>query len=270
MRKLLFLVVVVISCEQLTDDPELHVINDTFLELVGTENYTVPIPPAPYFPIHPDSLGIEKEDWLDESFEINEEIRISDLTEDTTQSKVNSSTYEDLILEYETFDWAQYEMEFKKWELLLKNPQIDNRNLIFIVDDSLISYENNNLLKLSLSEYELSVEGFKSNFGLSSEWRTLATALTNSQQLQSPLNNALLTNTGKYEVRYSKSFEPTDDDRIVAYLTLSRVVFNSDSTKACFYFGYHCGGECGTGELVFAELTDKKWKVVAKRQLWVS
>ena len=78
-----------------------------------------------------------------------------------------------------------------------------------------------------------------------------------------------LTNVGEYHLR-PVDYEQTKQDRIVATLTFSRVVFNEDRTKACYYYKEYCGPLCGYGYLVFAERTAGSWKLKAKHQLWIS
>ena len=78
-----------------------------------------------------------------------------------------------------------------------------------------------------------------------------------------------LTNVGDYQLQ-PMDFEPTEEDRVVAALKFSRVVFNKDKTKACYYYEEYCGRLCGYGYFVFVERSGGTWKLKAKHQLWIS
>ena len=57
---LLFIAIILTSCTS-QKALELEVINSTFIDMVGTYYYNEPAPPAPYRPIHPDSIYNEIE-----------------------------------------------------------------------------------------------------------------------------------------------------------------------------------------------------------------
>jgi hypothetical protein len=57
---------------------------------------------------------------------------------------------------------------------------------------------------------------------------------------------------------------------LIGIARFSRVSFNSDFTKACFFQSLSCGPESGGGLFVFAEKVDTQWKIVLRHLIWVS
>ena len=56
-----------------------------------------------------------------------------------------------------------------------------------------------------------------------------------------------------------------------SWITLSPVVFNPDSTQALLYREYHCGGLCGSGDLIWLQRRDDtRWRVRKFLNYWVS
>jgi len=51
---------------------------------------------------------------------------------------------------------------------------------------------------------------------------------------------------------------------------LSAVGFNSERTQALVYLATSCGGLCGGGMIAFLVKEQERWKVVEKKQLWIS
>jgi hypothetical protein len=58
--------------------------------------------------------------------------------------------------------------------------------------------------------------------------------------------------------------------RIVELHKISRIIFNSNYDKACFYEESTCGGECGGGYLIFIENRNRVWYIIERKLLWVS
>lgn len=50
----------------------------------------------------------------------------------------------------------------------------------------------------------------------------------------------------------------------------SNVYFDSSGTKGVFFSSYLCEGDCGQGELIFAEFRKGKWTIVNRIFLWVA
>jgi len=117
--------------------------------------------------------------------------------------------------------------------------------------------------------YIINKDGFRINFQLDDSWRKLAVSLIESDFSSVHLKYKDLKNIGEYQLR-PLNFKPTEQDRVAATLTFSRVVFNEDRTRACYYYEEYCGRLCGYGYLVFVERTKGTWKLVRKHQLWIS
>ena len=53
-------------------------------------------------------------------------------------------------------------------------------------------------------------------------------------------------------------------------IKLSRVSINPDNQTACLILEYRCGSKCGVGLLIFTRLEGETWKIINRKQLWVS
>ncbi|MCE7057241.1 hypothetical protein LZF95_21345 [Algoriphagus sp. AGSA1] len=259
---LLFIAAILTSCTK-QKSLELEVINSTFLDMVGTHYYNEPAPPAPYRPIHPDSVYGETEDLIELTIELDGEK--NEPKDSLTKANELELERDSLINEFNKFDWENYRQDSVEWQTFLNNPKKDKRNLILLVNDSLLAPR---LDYLDLS-HRLTEKGFRENIQLEDSWRQLVIKLVESGLRSEHLNFKNLTNVGDYQLR-PVNFESTENDRVVASLTFSRVVFNQDGTKACYYYMEHCGPNCGYGYLVFVERTDGTWKLKTKHQLWIS
>jgi len=263
MRNFLLLIATVLTgCStQLT--PEQAVVNATFMDMVGTNYYNEPLPPPPYKPVHPDSIYNEIEGEIELTIELDGVIY--EPKDSLTLAKEWELERDSLLKEFNNFDWKQYEQDSIDWYKLLDNPKKDKRNIILLVHDSLTA-PRVDFLDLS---NRLTEQGFRENLQLEDSWRPLMINLVESDFKNEHFELKELTNVGDYQLR-PVSFEPTEQDRVVATLTFSRVVFNEDRTKACYYYKEYCGPLCGYGYLVFAERTAGTWKLKAKHQLWIS
>jgi hypothetical protein len=58
--------------------------------------------------------------------------------------------------------------------------------------------------------------------------------------------------------------------RAAGYWEFSRPGYNTTHNEAIVYLANHCGGLCGTGNLVFLRKENGQWKVVRGRMLWIS
>lgn len=260
MRNLLLSIAIVLTgCStKLTSEQE--VINATFMEMVGTDYYNEPLPIPPYRPVHPDSIYNEIEDEIEITIELDGEVYES---EDSLTRANNWKLRRDTLLnEFNNFDWEQYKADSIEWNKLLNNPKRDKRNLILLVHDSLT------IPNLDLTN-RLTEKGFRDNIQLEDSWRQLLPKLVESNSNSEHLELEVLTNVGDYQLR-PVNFEATEQDRIVASLTFSRVVFNKNETRACYYYKEFCGSLCGYGYLVFVERTGVTWKLKAKHLLWIS
>ncbi|WP_192348605.1 hypothetical protein [Algoriphagus sp. Y33] len=238
----------------------MEVINATFMDMVGTYYYNEPSPPAPYRPIHPDSVNNEIETVIELTIELDGER--NEPKDSLTKANELELERNSLINEFNKFDWEKYRQDSVEWQTLLSNPKKDRRNIILNVYDSLV------IPNLDLTT-RLTEKGFRANIQLEDSWSQLVIKLVRSDLRSEHLNFKNLTNVGHYQLR-RMNFESTENDRMVASLTFSRVVFNQDRTKVCYYYREHCGPNCGYGYLVFVERTDGTWKLKIKHQLWIS
>lgn len=237
---------------------ELAVINDTFLGIVGTGYYLMPLPDVPLPPIHPDSLYGETED--------SEPITIELDGVEYPSSPINEDSLREVNLrDYENFDWENYYEKIREVKAFLKNRPLDTANLVVLVQDSLFDYPRDRI-----SHYILTEEGFKLNFEVDGSWRALAVKVVDSlkQTVEFPLSK--ITKTGKYHLATPQNYKEDSRDRVVGIVKISRVALNEQESRACFIFSFYCGGHCGEGVMVFAEKLNGQWVIVGRRQLWVS
>ena len=111
--------------QSVTQPEELSVINDTFLELLGTDYFLIPAPPTPYAPIHPDSVDAEIIEVKDDSLTIEldgVDYSLPSLNEDSIR------TVE--IEAYEKFDWEKYYKELNEYKAFLDNRPLDTADLV--------------------------------------------------------------------------------------------------------------------------------------------
>lgn len=257
MRDLILIVFLIFqSCSIPSENMEVNVINDVFLELVGTDNYLEPLPIPPYHPIHPDSLDFEFSDApLIIKFDgISDTIKID-------KEKLKSEG----IKEYESFNWTKYYKEVDEFEYKLNNRKADSARLVVLIGDTLITLKRTKSLNSILTE-----NGFPNNFGVDTTWRSLALKLVDSNMNPNSINLNDITNTGRYEVENSNNYKSVKGERVIGYVTFSRVAFNDDLTRGCFYYSFVCGGECGEGAMIFIKKMDNKWIIEGSRQLWIS
>lgn len=50
----------------------------------------------------------------------------------------------------------------------------------------------------------------------------------------------------------------------------SRVAFDAEMTRACFYADVHCGLECAAGSVYFVQKVDGQWRTAGSTLLWIS
>ncbi|MDP2041320.1 MAG: hypothetical protein Q8S14_06320 [Algoriphagus sp.] len=242
---------------------EKEVINATFMDMVGTQYYKEPLPIPPYRPIHPDSISNEIEGDIELAIEFEGETY--EPKDSLALAKERTLERNRLLKEYTSFDWDKYKKDSIEWYEQLNNIERDKRNIVLLVNDSLI---NPNLDYLDLT-FRLTEVGFQTNIQLEESWRQLMIQLVESNFESKHLKFEEFTNIGEYQLQ-PMNFEPTEQDRVVAILTFSRIVFNENKTKACFYYKEYCGSDCGYGYMVFVERINGKWNLKAKSQLWIS
>lgn len=256
--KTLIIVVFLIfqACSVPSENIEVNVINDVFLELVSTDFYLEPLPLQPYRPNHPDSLDFE-------SYDTPIVITIDGISDTfkTDKEKLRS----DAIKEYESFNWHKYYKQKEEFQYKLNNRKADSARLVVLISDTLITYKRNKSLSSILTE-----KGFKNNFNVDTTWRSLALLLVDSNMNPTRINQYEITETGRYELENLYTYQSEKGERVIGNVKFSRVAFNDDLTKGCFYYSFVCGGECGEGLMIFVKKVDNKWKIEGSRQLWIS
>ena len=239
MRKVLLLIAIVLEGCSPQLSLEQEVINATFMEMVGTYYYNEPPPPPPYKPTHPDSLYNEIEGEIEFTIELDG--GPYEGKDSLTRAKEWQLERDSLLNVFNNFDWEQYEEDSINWYKLLDNPKKDKRNIILLIYDSL-TVPRLDFLYLS---HRLTEEGFRENIRLEDSWRLLMIKLVEPDFESKHLEFEELTYVGDYQLR-PVNFESTEQDRVVATLAFSRVVFNEGRTKACYYYREYCGRLCRT------------------------
>ena len=236
-------------------DEELVVINDTFMSIIGTGYYYMPLPEFPYRPYHPDSIT---EEISDDTIIIN----YSDYIDTTIVD--NKKVYDDDLAKYNSFDWVEYHKKLKLYYERIRNPILDTANLIIKIYDTLVTVRRTGLLSKILDK-----DAFERNFDIDITWRYLAIKLVDSVKIARSFSINKITKTGKYNL-VPTNYDLKHNDRNIGLFIFSRVVFNEKYNRACFYYSFHCGRLCGNGVLAFAEKINGKWAIVSLRELWSS
>ena len=225
MRYMLFLIAALAVGCSAQETPELEVIDATLLEMVGTHYYNEPLPLPPFRPIHPDS--VEKEIFEDTELTIELDGEIYPAEDSSGLSRDPRHEYDSALNQFNNFNWEQYKRDSIEWTKLRGNRKKDKRNIVLWVVDSLVAPQ------LELTN-RLSKKGFENNIQLEDSWRQLLVKLVDIDSNSKYLTLDKLTKVGEYLIR-PVSFEPTERDRVAASLVFSRVVFNEDQTRACYY-----------------------------------
>lgn len=53
-------------------------------------------------------------------------------------------------------------------------------------------------------------------------------------------------------------------------ISFSRTYFSKEADKAILFYEFNCGPKCGSGEIVFLERANGKWKIVEYKRIWDS
>ncbi len=69
---------------------------------------------------------------------------------------------------------------------------------------------------------------------------------------------------------YSDRVFPNDKYRQIGEVRFSKVAFSNNRSKAAVYTSFICGRLCGTGQILFFEKVNGKWKYVRTWEMWVS
>jgi hypothetical protein len=60
------------------------------------------------------------------------------------------------------------------------------------------------------------------------------------------------------------------NEAFMGFFEFSRIAFNKNYSKACFYFARHMGPKSGGGEIIFVEKRNRIWTIVERKMIWVS
>ncbi len=102
------------------------------------------------------------------------------------------------------------------------------------------------------------------------DWSALLSKLLSSDLPSQPVDFSKVRQHHPYQITPASSYEQFTKDNFIGIIALSRIVFNKSKTKACLYYSYICGGECGEGEIVFLEKSPNGWKHAYSTFLWVA
>lgn len=139
--------------------------------------------------------------------------------------------------------------------------------LVLLLDDCIgpvISFERDSIRKFT--------ENFRRNFEITDsgdtiEFRRLILILVDSLSKYSACDHKYFTRLGAYDIQLKG--EQFDADYVpVGYLALSRVSFNEDFTRSCFYFQYTPYNESRRRVLNYAKKENGKWKVHYSLLFW--
>lgn len=261
---LLIFIILGFSCQQEQENIEIDLIKSTLLEVIDTLYYREIPPPPPRKAFLPDSSDLFVEPQL--GIFVNGELVMSDslIRADSMARALKQRTWFDSVTRaYEAFDWEQYRIDSLEWLNFLNEPRPQKR-IVLLVFDSLVS---NRTGKID----EVANLGFEKDFeiALEDEYAELVNQLQDSSVSPIPINFEHFSSVGKYQIE-PENYEPTEKDRIAATLVFSRVAFNTDRTKAAYYYQEHCGFLCGHGYIVFVERTANSWKVIGQNMIWIS
>ena len=81
------------------------------------------------------------------------------------------------------------------------------------------------------------------------------------------INNSFSKKINLTTFEIQKSKRKANQDAEFVYLTFP--IFSSDNTKAYVEIVNVCFGDCGSGQAVYLEKKNGKWKILYHRQLWV-
>jgi hypothetical protein len=162
----------------------------------------------------------------------------------------------------------EYLIEVEKIKKERKNisARLDTSVLFVFFPDSTSKFPNNIDIISTLKPLN-----YEANFpDIDSSFRPLIYKLVNSTQSRHLDISAIKTNF-KYKLEYSRNREKYPSDIVViGNITISRVVFNENKTKACVYSEIRCGGLCAGGAIIFLDKNDGIWTIIGQKDLWVS
>lgn len=226
------LLTLLLSCIPKTEDTisEMGLLNDIFLELVGTEYYyeELPIPPMPL------EYAENKQDSL--KYQIAKE-KFDKAFDDPKLEKA------DLVIGIEPY-FLNPKREFKSWyseDLIF--PRMHYKASIHSKDFDDLLTQLIDSTKFKKGKLELGKLYEKGRY--------------------------IIRDLGQLE-KDDKEYWKSSQYRYVASIRFSDFKIYPRKDKAIFYFDFLCGSLCGSGELIFCTKEDGKWKIIERSTVWVS
>ena len=208
----------------------MELINDIFLDLVGTEYYyeELPVPPMPL------EYAENKQD------SINSQTQNEKFDEAVNNPKLDKA---ELVLGIEPYH-LNPKREFRDWNIQ------DSSFPRMYYPDSLHSKDFDHLLTRLVDSTD-----FKHG------------KLELSKLTQT--GNYIVKDLGQLE-KQNKEYWKSTEYRYIASIRFSDFKMNRNNDKVIFYFDFLCGRLCGSGEIIFCIIENGKWKIVNRNMLWVS
>ncbi|WP_027391815.1 MULTISPECIES: hypothetical protein [Aquimarina] len=226
----LFLVLVSCFPKQKDAVTEIELLNDIFVELIGTEYYyeKLPIPPIP--------LQYAK-NWQDS---ISHKIQKDKFDEAFNNPKLETK---ELVLGLDPFH-LNSKKEFRSWNIKKSSfPRMYYSDTLHSLDfDQLFTQlvDSTTFKKGKLELNKISQTG-----------------------------KYIIKDLRKLEKQNKKYWNNTDY-RFIGAIRFSDFKINPKNDRAVFYFNFTCGSLCGSGEIIFCLKENGKWKIVDRNTLWVS
>ena len=84
------------------------------------------------------------------------------------------------------------------------------------------------------------------------------------------LDFSKINNTGLFKLKPVIINEKPKLDIGESYFSFSRIKYNLNKNKACFYFVENCNGLCGSGTFIFLEKINGVWEIKKRLLHWIS
>ena len=226
------LFLVLASCFSKQEDAvtKIELLNDIFIELIGTEYYyeKLPTPPMPL------EYAENKED------SINHKIQKKKFDEAFDNPKLETR---ELILGIDPFH-LNPKSEFRDWNI--KKSSFPRT----YYPDSIHSKDFDQLLTQLVD----STTFRKGKLELNKISKTGKYIIKDLRQLE----------------KQNKEYWKSTYYRYIGSIRLSDFKINKKNDKAIFYFNFTCGSLCGSGEIILCIKENGKWKIADRNTLWVA
>ncbi len=101
-------------------------------------------------------------------------------------------------------------------------------------------------------------------------WSLLYSEFISSTLAARPLDFTSIRQVSSYEINPSSAYKQFDKKNLMGVVAFSRIIFDKRGTKACLYYSFICGGECGEGRILFLEKEHGHWQQVFATNLWIT